>query len=75
MPALQKLLKCSGTRETRKGVVEYLKTFIRLRNRLAHSGSSGISITSDQVRMTLQFFQEYGAALMQEVERQVTSLK
>lgn len=72
--ALQKALDKGGTRETAKALREFLKRFGQTRNKIAHSGSSGIVVTETDFGQYLNVFRTFARALASVVERQVTSL-
>jgi hypothetical protein len=67
---LQELLGGSGARETANDVQDYLKEFIKNRNKLAHTGS-GLTFTSEEVEEFLKFFRLLGKRLVQVLEKQV----
>ncbi len=53
---IQTALEQKGTRDTTKAVEANLKRFGQMRNKIAHSGSSGVVVTESDLRSLLQFF-------------------
>jgi hypothetical protein len=66
--AMQKALGKKGSRETAKAVEEYLQRFGQMRNKIAHTGSSGIVVTESDFEQLLSFFRIFGRAMAQVVE-------
>ncbi len=69
---LQKALGEKGTRETTKAVENFLKRFAQMRNKIAHTGSSGIVVNQSDVEQLLIFFRAFGRALARAVEKDLT---
>jgi hypothetical protein len=53
-----------GTRETAKALEELLWRFGKTRNKIAHSGSSGILVTDSEREEFLTFFRALASALV-----------
>lgn len=68
---LQKLLGGTAPRETANDIQNYLSEFIKKRNRLAHTGSGGLTFTSEEVEEFLTFFRLLGKRLVQVLEKQL----
>jgi hypothetical protein len=69
---LQKALDTKGTRDTAKAVEANLKQFGKMRNKIAHSGSSGLVVTETDLERLLRFFRAFGKALIKIVEKDVS---
>lgn len=65
---VQKTLDGKGTRETAKAVEANLRQFGKMRNKIAHSGSSGLVVTELDFERLLQFFRVFGRTLVKVVE-------
>lgn len=65
---MQEILKEKGTRDTAKAVEANLKWFGQMRNKIAHSGSSGVVVTEFDFQRLLQFFRVFGRTLAQIVD-------
>jgi RiboL-PSP-HEPN len=61
---VQKTLEIKGTRDTAKAVEANLKQFGKMRNKIAHSGSSGLVVTELEFERLLQFFRVFGRTLI-----------
>jgi hypothetical protein len=61
--ALREILGTSGTRQTANAAEEYLRKFIQTRNRIAHTGSGGITIAESDVVMAVGFFRAFSGTL------------
>lgn len=66
--AMQKVLDGRGSRETAKAVEDFLKRFGQLRNKIAHTGSTGIVVTESDFERHLEFFKVFSRVLVQMVE-------
>jgi hypothetical protein len=71
MPAILKALGKHGSRDTAKAVEESLKRFGQMRNKIAHTGSSGIVVTRSDLDELLNFLRVFGSALVQIVEKEL----
>jgi hypothetical protein len=60
---VQAALEKKGTRDTAKAVEASLKRFGQMRNRIAHSGSSGAVVTELDFEQLLKFFRVFGKRL------------
>lgn len=60
---LQKALDRDATRETAKAIQDFLKRFGQTRNKIAHSGSSGVVVTELDFEQLLRFFRVLAPAL------------
>lgn len=67
-PETQNALKEKGTRDTTKPVEANLKRFGQMRNKTAHSGSSGGVVTEVDFERLLQFFRVFGRTLAEVIE-------
>ena len=65
---VQKALDLKGTRDTAKAVEANLKQFGKMRNKIAHSGSSGLVVTESEFERLVQFFRVFGRTLIGVVE-------
>lgn len=65
---VQTALNRKGTRDTAKAVEAQLKQFGKMRNKIAHSGSSGLVVTELDFDRLLQFFRAFGRTLTMVVE-------
>lgn len=65
---VQTALNRKGTRDTAKAVEAQLKQFGKMRNKIAHSGSSGLVISESDFERLLQFFRAFGRTLTKVVE-------
>ncbi len=61
----------SSTRDTAKWVEESFKRFGQMRNKIAHTGSSGVLVSQSDFEQLLFFFRPFGRALIQIVEREL----
>jgi hypothetical protein len=68
---IQNALGQKGTRDTAKAVEASLKRFGQMRNKIAHSGSSGVVVAESDLEQLLQFFRPFGRALATIVETDV----
>ncbi len=66
--AVQKALDSTGTRDTAKAVEANLRQFGKMRNKIAHSGSSGLVVTESEFGRLLQFFRVFSRTLSKIVE-------
>src|ERR1700675_3831284 len=71
---LREAVETAGTRETAKAVKESLKEFGRMRNRIAHSGSSGVSVDESDFEKLLKFFRIFARGFSTIVAAGVTKL-
>jgi len=65
---VQTALDKKGTRDTAKAVEANLKRFGQMRNKIAHSGSSGVVVTALDFEQLLQFFRPFGRTLARVAE-------
>jgi hypothetical protein len=71
---IQKAFDKRGTRETAKAVEDFLKRFGQMRNKIAHTGSSGIVITESDFEQLLNFFKVFSHVLVKVVEADLKKL-
>jgi hypothetical protein len=74
VPALRTALEKKDTRETAKALQEFLKRFGQTRNKIAHTGSSGIVVTETDFDQLLTFFRIFSRALTTVVEIEIAKL-
>jgi hypothetical protein len=72
---VQETLGSKGTRETTKAVEAQLRQFGKTRNKIAHSGSSGVVVTESDLERLLQFFRAFGRTLTRIVEADLSKRK
>jgi hypothetical protein len=65
---MREVLEKSDTRETAKAIEEFLRRFGQRRNKIAHTGSSGIVVTESDFEQLLRFFRAFARALTSVVE-------
>jgi RiboL-PSP-HEPN len=70
--ALRDTLGKQDTRETAKAIEEFLKRFGQTRNKIAHSGNTGIVVTESDLEQLLKFFRAFAVALSAVVETQLS---
>jgi len=68
---LQELFGGTGARETANDIQDYLKEFIKKRNKLAHTGSGGLTFTSEEVDEFLKFFRLFSKRLAQVLQKRL----
>jgi len=68
LQAMQSVLEKGDTRETTKAIEEFLKWFGQTRNKISHTGSTGIVITESEFRQFLKFFRTFSSSLASVVE-------
>lgn len=73
-PSLRKALDKQGTRETAKELREFLKRFGQIRNKIAHTGSSGVVVTETDLRQFLSVLRDFSRILTSVVENQLKNL-
>jgi hypothetical protein len=56
---LRKAVDTQDTRETAKAIQESLKKFGRMRNKIAHSGSTGLAVSESELEQLLKFFRVF----------------
>jgi hypothetical protein len=69
--AVRGVLEKKDTRETAKALQEFLKRFGQTRNKIAHTGSSGIVVTEADFDQLLEFFRTFGRALTSVLEAEL----
>jgi hypothetical protein len=69
--AVRAVLGTTKTRQTADAVQRYLKNFINTRNKLAHSGSGGVSISPADVQKAIKFFRAFVDALTDAIHSQL----
>jgi HEPN superfamily RiboL-PSP-like protein len=72
---LQRFFDRSTIRETNKDIQDYLTDFIKKRNKLAHTGGSGITFSSDEIENLIRFVRLLGKRLAVMVNRESKSKK
>lgn len=68
-PALQKVLGKKNTRDTATAVQESLKRYGQIRNKIAHTGSTGVVVSQLDFEQLLAFFRPFGRELIAVVEK------
>lgn len=68
---LQKVFNETKVRETRHKTIDWLKDFIKRRNRIAHSGVGGIQTSEGQLNTALDFFTSFGPVLAEAMDEAV----
>jgi len=68
---LRSALEKNDTRETAKSLQEYLKRFGQTRNKIAHTGNSGIVVTEADFEQLLAFFRIFASALASVLETEI----
>lgn len=68
-PALKQLVGCTGTRDAATAVKQRLSDFTKTRNRLAHNGSVGVTITDVDVEEMMGFLKCFARALADMVDK------
>jgi HEPN superfamily RiboL-PSP-like protein len=71
IPAMRTVLEKKDTRETAKALQEFLKRFGQTRNKIAHTGSSGVVVTEADFDQLLMFFRTFGRALTSVLEAEL----
>jgi hypothetical protein len=60
-----------GARATGKAVAEHLDRLIKLRNRIAHSGAGGVTVTDDEVEDYIEFFRVFSVQFQKQIAAQL----
>jgi hypothetical protein len=60
---LSELFGTKGTRATAKAAAERLASFIRLRNRIAHTAAGEVPVSADELRGYIRFFRLFAPGL------------
>lgn len=71
VPAVQSVFEKGKTRETAKEIQSFLRKFGQTRNKIAHTGSSGIVISEPDLEQLLAFFRTFAGALASVVETEL----
>lgn len=71
---LRDALNKKDTRETAKALKEFLKTFGQKRNKIAHTGSSGVVVTETEIDDILILFRIFATGLASAVEKELSHL-
>ncbi len=74
VPELRNALEKKDTRETAKALQEFLKRFGQTRNKIAHTGSSGIVVAETDFDQLLKVFRVFSRALTSVVEVEIAKL-
>jgi hypothetical protein len=64
---LREVLEKKDTAETARAIESFLRDFIRLRNRIAHTGSGGASVNESDVARYVKVLRAFGQALAEVV--------
>jgi hypothetical protein len=70
-PEVRDALAKNKTRETAKEVQAVLRSFGQTRNKIAHTGSSGVTVSESDMQQLLAFFRSFSRALAGAVEPEV----
>jgi hypothetical protein len=68
---LQELFGGTGARETANNIQVYLSEFIKKRNKLAHTGSGGLTFSSEEIEEFLKFFRLLSKRLAQVIQKRL----
>ena len=71
VPAMRDLCGKKDTRETANAVQEWLRKVAQTRNKIAHTGSSGIVVMDSDFEQFLIFFRTFGRIFGSAVEKQL----
>lgn len=68
---MQKILDTKNSRETGTKIKDHLLSFSRIRNKIAHTGGQGVSVTDTDLDQQLKFFGSFATPLRDVIARNV----
>jgi hypothetical protein len=71
---MREAFETDKTRETAKAIQEFLTQFGRKRNKIAHTGSSGVVVNESELEQLLKFFRVFARGLCGLIETEIGTL-
>jgi RiboL-PSP-HEPN len=69
--SMRDALDLSDTRETAKAAEEFLRRFGQMRNKIAHTGNSGIVVSDDDLQQLLKIFRAFARGFTSIIEAEI----